>query len=115
MGTKNNPGAFDCYANALPDEPMFTLLGRDKHAGALVRLWALLRQRDGEDEAKIAEAIACADAMDKCARGLGKNPLESAQREVIERLLHAATEGMDAHPDDYNDSCSCDTCLSYAD
>lgn len=29
MGTKNNPGAFDCYANAEPDEPMFVLLARD--------------------------------------------------------------------------------------
>lgn len=36
MGTKNNPGAFDCYANAEPDEPMFVLLGRDKHAPAPV-------------------------------------------------------------------------------
>lgn len=23
MGSKTNPGQFDCYANALPDEPMF--------------------------------------------------------------------------------------------
>lgn len=38
MGTKNNPGTFDCYANAAPDEPMFVLLGRDKHAPLLVRL-----------------------------------------------------------------------------
>lgn len=30
MGTKNNPGEFDCYANAAPDEPMFILLGRDQ-------------------------------------------------------------------------------------
>ena len=48
MGTKNNPGEFDCYANAQPDEPMFVLLGRDKHAPALVWLWAVLRQLDGE-------------------------------------------------------------------
>ena len=38
MGTKNNPGVFDCYANAEPDEPMFVLLGRDKDAATLVRL-----------------------------------------------------------------------------
>lgn len=42
MGTKNNPGAYDCYANAEPDEAMFVLLGRDKHAGLLVTLWALI-------------------------------------------------------------------------
>ena len=56
MGTKNHPGAFDCYANADPDEPMFVLLGRDRHAAGLVRLWALLRAKAGEDPEKIAEA-----------------------------------------------------------
>lgn len=30
MGTKNQPGSFDCYANAKGDEPLFVLLGRDK-------------------------------------------------------------------------------------
>jgi hypothetical protein len=63
MGTKNNPGAFDCYANAEPDEPMFVLLGRDKHAPTLVWLWATLRELDGEDEAKIIEARTCAAKM----------------------------------------------------
>ena len=32
MGTKNNPGKFDCYEHAKPDEPMFVLLGRDLEA-----------------------------------------------------------------------------------
>lgn len=45
MGTKNNPGSFDCYANAEPDEPMFTLLARDPLAPGLVRIWAALRSR----------------------------------------------------------------------
>lgn len=63
MGTKNNPGAFDCYANAEPDEPMFVLLGRDRHAPALVWLWALLRQADGERPDKVAEARKCAEDM----------------------------------------------------
>lgn len=114
MGTKNNPGKFDCYTNANPDEPMFVLLGRDRHASALVRLWAILRQRAGENEAKIDEAIACADTMDAWARGLGKNPLDVPERGVIERLLYAATDGLSQHPADYDDCCSCDVCLSYA-
>lgn len=63
MGTKNNPGAFDCYANAEPDEPMFVLLGRDKHAPTLVWLWSVLRELDGEDAAKVDEARNCASAM----------------------------------------------------
>lgn len=63
MGTKNNPGNFDCYTNAEADEPMFILLARDKHAPQLVRGWAHLRKLAGEESAKIAEAEACADAM----------------------------------------------------
>jgi hypothetical protein len=76
MATKNNPGRFDCYENAKPDEPMFVLLGRDPMAGSLVRLWADWRQERGEEPAKVAEARACADALDAWARGLMKNPLD---------------------------------------
>lgn len=63
MGTKNNPSKFDCYANAFPDEPMFVLLARDRHAAGLVLLWAMLRERECEDPAVLAEARECADAM----------------------------------------------------
>lgn len=48
MGTKNNPGAFDCYENAEPDEPMFILLGRDPLAPFLVSIWSKLRMGDLE-------------------------------------------------------------------
>lgn len=40
MGTKNIPGSFDCYVNAMPDEPLFTLLARDRHAPSAVEDWA---------------------------------------------------------------------------
>lgn len=63
MATKNNPGKFDCYANADPDEPMFVLLARDKHAVALIWLWCTLRELDNEDPTKVADARACADEM----------------------------------------------------
>lgn len=63
MGTKNNPGEFDCYANAEPDEPMFVLLGRDMHAPRLVEAWAEMREDDGEKREKVLEAIRCAAAM----------------------------------------------------
>ena len=46
MGTKNNPGKFDCYENAEPDEPMFVLLGRDPLAAHLVSLWSKIRMGD---------------------------------------------------------------------
>lgn len=70
MGTKNNPGAFDCHAAAHPDEPLFTLLGRDPLGASLVTLWALARdvladQRPdpGREREKVAEAMTCVDAM----------------------------------------------------
>ncbi len=63
MGTKNHPGEHDCYAKAEPDEPMFVLLARDKHAPALVWLWATLRELDGEDTEKVKEARACTMSM----------------------------------------------------
>lgn len=70
MGSKLNPGEFDCYSNALPDEPMFILLARDPHAPALVQLWATYRGRDIEvgdrpktDQAMVEEAIICATSM----------------------------------------------------
>lgn len=68
MGTKNNPGTYDCYANAEPDEPMFVLLARDPLASELVLAWAHQRAEadvDGADEAKIAEAVECAAAMER--------------------------------------------------
>lgn len=68
MGTKNKPGAYDCYAHADPDEPMFVLLARNPSASLLVGLWALIRERTGEDPEKVEEARACADAMEKWLR-----------------------------------------------
>lgn len=64
MGTKTNPGLFDCYAAAKPDEPMFILLGRDRHAAALVNLWAAMRMgEEGPESLKAREAMLCADQM----------------------------------------------------
>lgn len=70
MGTKQTPGAYDCYANALPDEPMFTLLARDPYAPLLICYWADKREKDirnglrpASDAAMVEEARACAHAM----------------------------------------------------
>jgi hypothetical protein len=52
MGTKNNPGKFDCYANALPDEPMMVLLGRDPLAPFLTQIWAMIRAGNREEVRK---------------------------------------------------------------
>lgn len=112
MGTKNNPGAFDCYANAAPDEPMFVLLGRDKHAAGLARLWALLRAKDDGDDAKIAEALACADAMDSHALSLGKIASVTENDVQFHALYMTATEGLAEHPEAFEHPCMCDLCKS---
>lgn len=76
MGTKNNPGKFDCHANAHPDEAMFVLLGRDPMGGSLARLWAEARESICEDPAKVAEARQCAVTMDQWCIGLDKKPAD---------------------------------------
>jgi hypothetical protein len=63
MGTKNNPGQYDCYANAHPDEPMFVLLARDPLAPILVRMWADLRAHLAGNPSKVTEARKCAEDM----------------------------------------------------
>lgn len=82
MGTKNNPGQFDCHANAGDDEPIFTLRSTDSMGAALVELWAHLRSGDiyhavfcfgwlvanarnlpPPDGAKVTEAYHCAADM----------------------------------------------------
>lgn len=94
MGTKNEPGKFDCYKNAEPDEPMFILLARDRTAPDLVDLWADAREGDDEDADKIAEARQCAENMrqwrrenrptdqieivcDQCSRTIFVDPTEN--------------------------------------
>ena len=89
MGTKNNPGKSDCYANAGPDEPMFVLLGRDHEGPALVLLWAFARQRKAEAAAVVTEAIECADAMVTELLSRGRMPDWSLLRENKEAATWA--------------------------
>lgn len=85
MSTKNNPGPFDCYANAEPDEPMFILLGRDRHAAAVVRHWVQLRMTESivfmqpNNTAKLIEARQCADAMDQWRDKITMAPFDIGQ------------------------------------
>lgn len=78
MGTKNNPGAFDCYAEAEPDEPMFILLGRDPTASYVVSFWEAMKRRMREmgfsktSDEKLAEARECAKSMHAWAASKGK-------------------------------------------
>jgi hypothetical protein len=82
MATKNNPGKFDCYNAAGPDEPLFVLRSIDPIAPLLVAIWAALRvgneaavdmfvtdakniahRRGRRVDEKAQEAFKCADAM----------------------------------------------------
>ena len=57
MGTKNNPGKYDCYARAHPDEPIFTLRGKDVSAPYFVRMWAAVRQGDFNGAVRIVHQM----------------------------------------------------------
>jgi hypothetical protein len=115
MGTKNNPGQFDCYTNAGPDEPMFVLLARDPIAPLIVQHWIEMRKKYGLDttnSAKLVEAQVCVFAMLDYAKDAGMTPLHElkrhlpsdstrirdwpeAEREVLrQRLAPDGSEGM---------------------
>ncbi len=72
MSTKANPGSFDCFAKADPDEPMFVLLGRDAAAMFAVLFWAQLRVLMYGVSDQITEAQATSEAMRDWAMKLGK-------------------------------------------
>lgn len=93
MGTKNNPGIFDCYANAHPDEPMFILLGRDRMAPALVRAWAKMRADEGEDATKVKEAMDCADAMERFGRMRRRSAESNKEIDELEALIESPHHG----------------------
>lgn len=86
MGTKNNPGTFDCYANAEPDEPMFILLARDPLAPMLVRLWGEMRALTRGQSSKVTEAMNCAVLMEAWAvkRFKPASPPETTTHDVTE-------------------------------
>lgn len=70
MGTKREPGQFDCYLNAHPDEPLFVLLARDPAAPAAILEWVRHRREMIETGEKpttdwpiLDEAMQCANQM----------------------------------------------------
>jgi len=64
MGTKSEPGAFDCYGKAAEDEPIFTLRANDPLASMIVHMWAdAYRTAGNVDPAKLSEARECANSM----------------------------------------------------
>jgi hypothetical protein len=113
MGTKTNPGAFNCYGAALPDEPIFTILGRDPTFRATILYWMAQRGIEGkneteEDRDRITEAAKVADAgrdwrlknLDPVGDGVPSWKLPRPEPEPGEdrpiRLVDEATPGLKA-------------------
>jgi hypothetical protein len=67
MATKNNPGKFDYYERAGPDEQMFVLLDRDPIAPFLVSIWASVRMGDAEAARVKFETLLTRVAVRYCA------------------------------------------------
>lgn len=99
MGTKRNPGDYDCYANAHPDEPMFVLLGRDERAPPLVDAWAKMSEERGTEPAKVAEARQCAENMRRWRAEIELNGAPTAaashrpSSEAMSRLRQLRADG----------------------
>lgn len=68
MSTKSTPGSFRCYEAALPDEPMFVILGRDPAGPATLHFWAQERIKQGktkeiDDNARIGACLRESEEM----------------------------------------------------
>lgn len=70
MGSKSDPGKFDCYANALPDEPMFVLLARDPLAPSLIEDWAADRMRAVMMKMRPLKDLEMVDEAQRCAKSM---------------------------------------------
>jgi len=81
MGTKNNPGKFDCYHAAEPNEPQFTLLARDPTAPGLVALWAAIRLGDKEGVALAMSRLA--ESIDVIGNKIGSEELKAKADEAL--------------------------------
>ncbi len=95
MATKNNPGAFDCYANAEPDEPIFVLLGRDPAAPAAIARWVTERIGVGKNDRgdpQIVEALECAGDMSEWHRNRNDQKL---RRRTLLQLIQIALPCID--------------------
>lgn len=93
MGTKQNPGNYDCYAKALPDEPLFILLARDEWAPVLVEDWAQKRYTDIMDNRRPKSDLAIVEEARQCAmqmRVWRKTHGDDAARRAAERWEYTA-------------------------
>lgn len=107
MSTKNNPGQYDCYNAADPDEPTFTLRAKDPNAAPLVRQWAGMRlnaimcgqkPNTPEQMAKISEALKCADEMQAWHFAHVAGPAHEAAMQQAKDRLNETLQSMGYEP-----------------
>lgn len=79
-----------CWAKALPDEPMFIILGRDPDGANIVRLWARRRSAAG-DPAHGDPVLEVADAMDAW-RAAGHRPASAPEPSAYPPLAQPSTD-----------------------
>src|SRR5215472_6917572 len=70
---ENETDTESCWNRAGEHEQVFILLGRDRHAPPLIRLWAEMREREGEDKAIVNEAREVAQLMEDELVAAGKS------------------------------------------
>ncbi len=63
MGTKQEPGRYDCLEKLYEDEPFFVLRAQDVLADDLVIFWADMAEAQGCNPKKVQEARDIAIAM----------------------------------------------------
>jgi hypothetical protein len=95
MGSKRNPGMYDCHAAAEPDEEMFVLLGRDPAASLLVTMWVAMKIETGKsrDDPKLEEARECARRLEAWA--LSKNKDTKAAFYAFKRVIEDAAKRLE--------------------
>ena len=67
MPTKANPGPYDAYAHADPDEPLIVITARYPGAAELTAQYAAQLEKAKADKARVAAVKATAEAMRKWA------------------------------------------------
>jgi hypothetical protein len=74
MATKleNFEDGDSCWNIAEDDEQIFIFRERDRHAPALIRLWAEMREKEGEDKGTVNEAREVAQLMEDAQTAQGR-------------------------------------------
>jgi hypothetical protein len=97
MGTKLNPGKYDCYEKAELDEPLFVLRAKDPNAASLVWLWATMAEmQDGQEMEKVHEARKLMLSMVEWAhaKGIRVNGLGVAALSAVVEMIRAANSAV---------------------